>query len=538
MVKVDDYARIRRAHFVDGLSIKAIARQFHHSRRKIRQILTVAEPKPYIRLNPPPSVLDPFKPIIDGILQADEEVPRKQRHTVAKLYRRLRQEHDYSGGYDRVRRYVGGRGRQRRETFIPLDHDPGQRLEADFGHIHVDFPEGRRLVPVLMVTWAYSNCPFAMALPSERTEAVLNGMVEAFEFFGCVPREVWWDNPKTVVPHLLKGRSRQVNLRYAALASHYNFEPLFCMVRRPQEKPRVEGRVQFLQQDWATPLPQVHDMAALNRHLRDCCQRDRQRTQAGQQETIDQRFAQERDRALPLPGRRFDPCILQPAKVDKYQTARFDGNAYSVPRSLAFQTVTVKGYVERVDVVAGAQVIASHPRSYGKGEQILDPLHYLVTLGRRPAALDHANVYRHWQLPAVFGDLRGELERQQGPAAGARQYIRVLQLLAEHPLERVQCAIEDCRQAKTATAATIADAASRLAERSTQASRRAECQPFVTGDPLYCQPLVSGVRVPLPNLRLFDQLLTREEVLLDPEQCFVAEGQLETTATAGDACRV
>src|SRR5882724_125680 len=108
MVKVDEYARIRRAHFVDGLRIKAIARQFHHSRRKIRQILTVAEPKPYLRLNPPPSVLDPFKPIIDGILQADEEVPRKQRHTVAKLYRRLRQEHGYAGGYDRVRPYVRG----------------------------------------------------------------------------------------------------------------------------------------------------------------------------------------------------------------------------------------------------------------------------------------------------------------------------------------------------------------------------------------------------------------------------------------------
>src|SRR5437660_7786275 len=166
MVKVEEYACIRRAHFVDGLSIKAIARQFHRFRRKIREILAAAEPRPYIRLNPPPSVLDPFKPIIDIILQADEEAPRKQRHTAARLYRRLQQEHGYSGGYDRVRRYVQGRGRQGRETFIPLDHDPGQRLEADFGHIYVDLPEGRKLVPVLMLTWEYSNCPFALALPS------------------------------------------------------------------------------------------------------------------------------------------------------------------------------------------------------------------------------------------------------------------------------------------------------------------------------------------------------------------------------------
>ena len=174
-----------------------------------------------------------------------------------QLWRRLQAEHGYQGGYERVRHYVRTQGRQRRETFIPLDHDPGQRLEADFGHIYVDFPDGRRQVSVLVTTWAYSNCPFVLALPTERTEAILHGLVEAFTFLGCVPREVWWDNPKTVVPHLLKGRSRQLNGRYAALASHYNFEPLFCLVRRPQEKPRAEGRVQFLQQAWATPVPRA-----------------------------------------------------------------------------------------------------------------------------------------------------------------------------------------------------------------------------------------------------------------------------------------
>src|SRR5262249_9084880 len=122
----------------------------------------------------------------------------------------------------------------------PLDTPPGHRAEADFGHIHVDFPDGRRQVPVLLVTWSYSNCPFALALPTERTEAILHGLVEAFRFFGCVPRELWWDNPKTLAPQLLKGRSRQLNQRYLALASHYHFEPLFCLVGQPQEKPRVE----------------------------------------------------------------------------------------------------------------------------------------------------------------------------------------------------------------------------------------------------------------------------------------------------------
>jgi transposase len=95
------------------------------------------------------------------------------------------------------------------ETFIPLDHDPGQRLEADFGHIYADFPAGRRQVPVLLVTWSYSNCPFALALPTERTEAILHGLVEAFALFGCVPQELWLDNPKTVAIHICRGRERR-----------------------------------------------------------------------------------------------------------------------------------------------------------------------------------------------------------------------------------------------------------------------------------------------------------------------------------------
>ena len=87
-------------------------------------------------------------------------------------------------------RYLQRRRREPRETFLPRDHPPGPRCEADFGHIPVDFPDGRKLVPVRMRTWSYSNAPVAIALPTERTEAVRHGMSEAFAFFGCGQREV------------------------------------------------------------------------------------------------------------------------------------------------------------------------------------------------------------------------------------------------------------------------------------------------------------------------------------------------------------
>jgi transposase len=528
MVTVDEYARIRLGHR-DGLSIRQLAQRFHHSRRKIRDILATPEPKSYQRLNPPPSILDPFKPIIDSILTGDEQAPRKQRHTAAKLFRRLRQEFGYSGGYDRVRRHLRSRVERQREVFIPLDHDLGQRLECDFGHIAVDFPEGRRQVPVLVVTWSWSNCPFAIALPTERTEAILHGMSEAFAFFGCVPRQVWWDNPKTVVPHLLVGRSRKIHERYQALASHFRFEPLFCLVRRPQEKPRVEGRVQFLQQDWATPVPQVKDLAELNAHLRACCLRERERTQQGQTEPIGVRFAREQAQALPLPERGFDACIMRPAKVDKYQTVQFDRNRYSVPRAHAFGTVTIKGYVDHIAVVVGAEVVARHQRSYGQHEQILEPLHYLGSLGRRPAALDHANVFRNWQLPPLFGQVRKSLEHWLGPERGTRQYIRILQLLAEHPVERVVRAIELNHRERGYDVEAVLRCARRLAEQGDLGSSQPDWDSVAA---------LPAIQVLMPNLRQFDQLLTTPEMNDERDEPLVGESQPQAIALAGDACRV
>jgi transposase len=461
----------------------------------VRQILAEALPKPYTRSKPPPApILGRFHAFINATLAADELAPPKQRHTAMQLFRRLREEHGYQGGYDQVRRYVGKHRRDRRETFIPLAHDPGQRLEADFGHIHVDFADGRRPVPVLVTAWAYSNYPFVMALPSERTEAILAGLVEAFTFFGCVPHEVWWDNPTTVVSQIFQGRQRRPNERYAALASHYTFEPLFCMPARGNEKPYAENRVKVVQRQWATPVPQAADRTALNAYLRDRCTAEADRTVAGREESIGQRFLRDRAEALPLPPRPFDACVVQAAQVDKYQTVRFDRNRYSVPRACAYHAVMVKGYIDRIEVVDAGQVVARHERSYGRDQQVLDPLHYLAALGRRPAALDHAPVLRDWHLPASFTQLRQALEARHGATAGARHYVRVLQLLAEHPLERVQEAVAGCLHRDELHAERIHARLRQLASPSDN--------PLSPVTPL-CQ-----YQVPRPDLGRFDQLLT------------------------------
>jgi len=497
MLSVEDYGVIRRAHR-DGMSIRAIARQFHHSRRKVRDALASPEPQPYTRAKEADAPkLGPFKPTIDQILADDEQAPPKQRHTAMQVFRRLRDGQEYAGGYDQVRRYISGHRQRYEVTFIPLSHDPGQRLELDFGHIYADFPDGRRQVPVLIPTWSFSNFAFAISLPTERIEAILAGMVAAFEFFGCVAREGWWDNPRTVATGILRGRERQMNVRYAALASHYGFEPLFCMPRTATEKPDVEHKVYDLQRRWCTPVPKVQDHHDLNAYLRRCCLADLDRTCAGQTQTIGQRFALDKAAALALPIHAFDPCIREFKKVDKFQTVAFDSNRYSVPRRWAFQAVTVKAYVERIEILANHQVAARHGRCYGRSQQVLDPVHYLVTLGRRPGALDHSGVYRNWQLPAAFTELRTALEERHGAHAGSRQYIRVLQLLAEHPQVRVQQAIESCCAKGLLDAELIRGHANHLALRHIGATE-ADASPT----------LAMQIQVPRADLSRFNQLLS------------------------------
>ncbi len=535
MLRVEEYARIRLAHR-DGMSIRELARQFHHSRYKIREILENSAPDAYVRTQAHQPKLTPlFRGQIDEILEEDKSCPRKQRHTAVAIHRRLEAD-GYQGGYDQVRRYVKEHRLTDQETFIPLSHEAGQRAEADFGKIHVDFPDGRRRVSVLLITWAYSNCVFAIATRNEKVEAILDGTVKAFEFFGCVPRELWWDNPKTVAVEIRKGRQRVVNKKYLPLCSHYNFEPLFCMPARGNEKPHVENRVKYLQRTWATPIPQVKDLDELNRYLYQCCVNDQQRTISGKTESIATRFIEDRRHALPLPKQPFDPAIAHERAVDKYQTVAFDKNRYSVPREVAFRKTKVKAYLDRIEIVFQGRVIAAHERSYEAGSHVLDPLHFLEVLERRPACLDHASVYKNWKLPAEITELRLYLEERHGRLPGARQYIRVLQLLGTHPMERVSRALRQCRAEGVVTAERIVFRCDCLAEKQTRPSVDEITNSTLS---LELEHAVPVVQVPLPNLNKFDSFLSHGGDDHDPTRPSpIIESQSKTPAVADDVGRV
>src|SRR5262249_49428741 len=238
--------------------------------------------------------------------------------------------------------------------------------------------------------------------------------------------------------------------------------------------------------------------------FRDRCEAERERVVQSLfgPFAIKDRLAEDLAAATPLPAHRFDPCVIRPAvAVDKYQTVAFGGNRYSAPRAFAFQMVTVKGYVDRIAIVARGQVVATHDRSFQKRQMILDPIHYLATLGRKPGALDHSPVFRDWKLPGCFIEFRLELERSHGAMGGSRRFVRVLQLLGEHPMSRVSRAIDACRRDQLYSAEAVIQRTQSLA--AIEATSRAAAAPRgeAAGAP--------RADVPLPGLGRFNQLLSR-----------------------------
>ncbi len=126
MYTVDLYGRVRRAHFVEGMSIRQVARMFDLHRSTVNKMLEYSVPPGYRRQQPSRRPkLGPYKGVIDRILEADQSLPKKQRHTARRIYDRLEDEHGFLGKYTIVKDYVRQRRRQTREMFVPLTHARG-----------------------------------------------------------------------------------------------------------------------------------------------------------------------------------------------------------------------------------------------------------------------------------------------------------------------------------------------------------------------------------------------------------------------------
>src|ERR1700730_9257785 len=385
MKRVELYAQVRRAVYVEGISQREAARRFGIDPRTVAKMLAFSVPPGYRRSRPPARPkLDPFVGIIDRILEEDKSQPAKQQHTAKRIFERLRAEHGYDGGVSIVRGYVHEHRQRRREMFVPLRHDRGH-AQVDFGEALAVLAGAECKIHFFAMDLPHSDACLVQAYPAESSEAFCAGHLQSFEFFGGVPRSILYDNLKLAVARILEDGTRQRTRIFSELQSHYLFADRFGRPGKGNDKGKVEGLVGYTRRNFMVPIPRAASFAELNAQLLECCRRRLNDRLRGHDETIGERLARDREALLRLPPAPYEACEKKPARVSSLSLVRYRGNDYSVPTAYGHREVLVRGYVHEVVIACAGEEIARHARSYAHEDFVFNPLHYLALLNARSA---------------------------------------------------------------------------------------------------------------------------------------------------------
>jgi len=186
----------------------------------------------------------------------------------------------YTGSYGRVAAFarVWRADRQKeqqttgRGTFVPLVFQPGEAFQFDWSEDFAVLGGERCKLQVAHIKLSHSRAFLLRAYPLQTHEMLFDAHVHGFRVFGGVPARGIYDNMRTAVDRVGRGKERQVNARFLAMASHYVFEPEFCNPAAGWEKGQIEKNVQDSRHRLWQPMPEFSDLAALNVWLERRCQ--------------------------------------------------------------------------------------------------------------------------------------------------------------------------------------------------------------------------------------------------------------------------
>lgn len=452
---------IRKQVLIKGWSVRKVAKEMGIARQTVRKCLEDSAPPVYRKAKPRKfPVVDTVKPIIDTWLEQDQQSPRKQRHTARRIHQRLVAEYEFQGGESTVRAYVSSVRGQRREVFVPLAFEMGQRAQCDWGQAQVIIDGKMVTVHLFCMRLLVSKDIFLMAFLNEQEEAFLEGNRQAFEFWNGVPAVISYDNLSTAVSKILAKHDRIEQKDFSAFRAHYLFDSHFCTPGKGNEKGSVENLVGYSRRNFLVPIPEVRSIDELNQHLLDCCVKNRLRQHPFEQTTIGLMFAEEQKHLLALPPNPYDCARLEHVRVNSLSLVHVDTNRYSVPTLYAYQLVVAKVYVDRVRVICGEKLIAEHPRLTGRNQESLHFDHYLELLERKPGAMSYARALKPHALPPFWQQYLTVLRETQ--SRPERDFIRTLQLMRELPAPCVEDAVQQALVAGTCGYEVIRNLATQL----------------------------------------------------------------------------
>jgi len=294
------------------------------------------------------------------------------------------------------------------------------------------------IVKVAHVRLCHSRMMFVRAYPRETQEMVFDAHDRAFALFKGTCQRGIYDNMKTAVETVFIGKDRLYNRRFLQMCSHYLVDPVACTPASGWEKGQVENQVGLVRQRFFTPRLRFKSYDEMNAWLTDKCiaYAKAHRHPELTEQTIWQVFETERDKLVPYPGR-FDGFHAVPASVSKTCLVRFDNNKYSVTAGAVGRPVEVHAYADRIVIRQDGRIVAEHPRSFGRGETVYDPWHYVPVLARKPGALRNGAPFKDWVLPAAMERVRRKLASVDD---GNRQMVDILAAVLTDGLPAVEAA--------------------------------------------------------------------------------------------------
>ena len=463
---------IRRWHFREGMPIREISRRTGLSRNTVRKYLASGVVEPRYPKRKSPSKLDDYELTLTSWLFRESRRHRKQRKTLKQLHSDLMQL-GYTGSYDRVAAFARHWRQEQQEakrtaaknTFVPLAFAPGEAFQFDWSEDYAVINGVSTKLQIAHFRLSYSRAFFLRGYLTQSHEMLFDAHYHAFQAFGGVPERGIYDNMKTAVDKVGRGKARTVNQRFQAMVSHYLFEAEFCNPAAGWEKGQVEKQVRDLRHRLWQDAPGFASLAALNAWLRQRCTDlwqelphplDRHRT-------LDDYWQAERGCLMAVPAA-FDGFIEFNKRVTSTCLISHEHNRYSVPASFANRPVSLRVYPDRLVIVAEASVIATHERVFcrdhsSSGNTIYDWRHYLSVVQRKPGALRNGAPFS--ELPESFRQLQAKLLKRPG---GDREMVDVLALVLLHDERLVEQAITEALQVERPSKQHVLNCLSRIAE--------------------------------------------------------------------------
>ena len=397
--------------------------------------------------------------------------PRKQKRTIKQLHADL-VSLGYDGSYGRVAAFArawqdeyrvqqqtSGRG-----TFVPLSFAPGEAFQFDWSEDWAIIDGVRTKLQVAHFKLSYSRAFFVRAYILQTHEMLFDAHNHAFRMLGGVPRRGIYDNMRTAIDKVGRGKARTVNARFAAMVSHYMFEAEFCNPAAGWEKGQVEKNVQDARHRLWQPIPHAESLDALNLWLEQRCRALWQDIPHGTQPgSVADAWADEAGSLMPA-GRPFDGFVEYGKRVSPTCLVHLERDRYSVPASFANRPVSLRVYPDHFLVVAEGQVVCEHRRVIershdGPGRTIYDWRHYLAVVQRKPGALRNGAPFL--ELPDDFRRLQQHLLRTPG---GDREMVEILALVLQHDEDAVLTAVSMALEAGVATKTHILNLLHRLVD--------------------------------------------------------------------------